>query len=326
MFSPLPGTSLESSLYAISLLGFALFLARMDDAMQQRCLRFILMGFIVNMAAGAIQLSFDRRAAVAGMLPFEITAGLFANENHFCAQIYAMIPLIAWFYLGRVRRIWAYVLFVGLIVALLFATGSRAGMAIAAGLGVLCLAWFLSPRPEFAGKALLVAACVPVLAASLWAAQPEALRQDQRTTFFSTTATAIGDHWLAGSGLGTFADIYAGYEPADDIMRTHANHAHNDYLEIVLETGIAGAALIFLFCAIIAANGGRSQLAQAAFLSVMALMLHSAVDYPLRTYGVAVPFMWMCVVIASAPGRAPAGQRRPAVQSPDFVGMESKAF
>lgn len=324
VFSPLPGASLEGGLYAISLLGFALFLARMNDEMQQRCLRFIAMGFIVNLAAGAIQLSFDQREAVSGILPFEITAGLFANENHFCAQIYAMIPLIAYLCLSRDRRMGAYFLFVGLIVALLFATGSRAGMAIAAALGVLCLAWFLSPRQAFAVKAALLAACVPLIAAALWVAQPNVLRQDQRVTFFSNTATAIGDHWLTGSGLGSFAEIYAGYEVAGDITRTHANHAHNEYLEVVLETGIAGGLLIALFCAIIAANGGRSPLAQAAFISVMALMLHSALDYPLRTYGVAVPFTWMVVVIASTRGAGEAARRRVGVQSPDFVGMEAK--
>jgi O-antigen ligase len=197
-------------------------------------------------------------------------------------------------------------------------------MAIASALAVLSLAWFLLARPGFAGKTLLLAASAPLFATALWIGNPGELSGDQRWTFFSTTWTAIGDHWVTGTGLGTFEAIYASYEAQQEISRTYANHAHNDYLEVILETGVAGGVLIALFAGIVLANGGRTKLSQAAFIAVAALMVHSMVDYPLRTLGVAVPFAWMCAVIASAN----AGSRRmPAAREsaapPEFVGIEN---
>jgi hypothetical protein len=40
-------------------------------------------------------------------------------------------------------------------------------------------------------------------------------------------------------------------------------------------------------------------LAEAAFIAIIALMLHSLVDYPLRTLGLAIPFAFFVAVILS---------------------------
>jgi O-antigen ligase len=324
MFSPMPQASLESALFALPLLGFALFVARMDDEMQQRLLRFIVMGFFVNLVAGAIQLSFDERVVAGGMLPFEITAGLFANENHLSALIYAMIPLMAYFYIGRTgpRRagIALYTLFAVLITGFLFAIGSRAGMAIACVLAVVSALWFVLERAGFATKAAAFAAAAAALALLAWlGGGSQALAGDARWVFFATTWQAIGDHWLTGSGLGTFTTIHAGYEAAGDMANTYANHAHNDYLEIALEAGIAGVLAIGLFLVAIVLHGGRSKLSQAAFIAVCAIALHSLLDYPLRTFALAVPFAWMSAVMLSA------GQPRKPMrleQERDFVAYQ----
>ncbi len=87
------------------------------------------------------------------------------------------------------------------------------------------------------------------------------------------------------------------------------NHAHNDYLELWLETGLAGAALfaavrrlvrlarLLIWRRRIAAGG--SSLAAACTLLVALLLAHSTVDYPLRTETIAVLFAFACGAIAA---------------------------
>ena len=50
-----------------------------------------------------------------------------------------------------------------------------------------------------------------------------------------------------GSGLGTFVPVYAMFEKPEDASPTYVNHAHNDILEVWLETGVLGLVLMGLF-------------------------------------------------------------------------------
>jgi hypothetical protein len=101
-----------------------------------------------------------------------------------------------------------------------------------------------------------------------------------------------------GSGLGTFVPVYAMFEkPEDTIADTYANHAHNDVLELWLNTGLVGLVLIGMFVVWLAlrsvqiwrssAPEGASELdwtlARAATIIMGLLIAHSLVDYPLRT-------------------------------------------
>lgn len=72
---------------------------------------------------------------------------------------------------------------------------------------------------------------------------PEKLFQGDRTQYWSTLTEVIKDFPLFGTGLGTFASVYPGYESE----RTYGLlfHAHNDYLEYFSELGIIGSVLFF---------------------------------------------------------------------------------
>ena len=58
----------------------------------------------------------------------------------------------------------------------------------------------------------------------------------------STTVEIIKDSFPIGTGLGTFSTVYRRYEDPSRVTRQFANHAHNDYVEAVLELGAAGPA------------------------------------------------------------------------------------
>jgi O-antigen ligase len=85
----------------------------------------------------------------------------------------------------------------------------------------------------------------------------------------------------------------------------YVNHAHNDYLEVALETGLPGILLLLAFLAWFAlaaltawrssAEGGN--LARAATLVILVVLLHSLVDYPIRTAAVAAVFAASCALL-----------------------------
>jgi O-antigen ligase len=107
----------------------------------------------------------------------------------------------------------------------------------------------------------------------------------------------------AGSGLGSFAKLYPLTEDPDEVDRFYVNHAHNDYLELAVETGLPGILLILAFLAWWAAAVWRmlgspasDQFALAGAIASAAILLHSLVDYPLRTAAISVVFA-MCLAL-----------------------------
>lgn len=300
--APAPGKAVESALFFVSVLGFAVLVSRFSDEDQRRCLRFLLIGLLINMVAAIIQLSYGTAATIeAGMFPFDIKVGLFANENHFTSAIFMTIPLIAWISLVWVRRPALYLAVTAAIIFLLLAVGSRAGMAISCGLTVICLIWFWpkrTPAIAIVGLALVTALILAMLASSHFFGAGTG--DNQRVAMYLTTIRAISDHWFAGAGLGSFTHVYPDFEARRDIVGTVANHAHNDYLEIMLEVGILGLILIVCYFALLMRHFRRNRLAEAAMLSIVALSIHSLVDYPLRTLALAVPFGFLSALILSS--------------------------
>ncbi len=93
---------------------------------------------------------------------------------------------------------------------------------------------------------------------------------------------------------------------------TYMNHAHNDYLEVALETGLPGLVLIVIFfswwirrtLSIWRDADADGAFAQAATIASAAILTHSLVDYPLRMTAVSAVFALCCGLMASpAPKR-----------------------
>jgi O-antigen ligase len=107
------------------------------------------------------------------------------------------------------------------------------------------------------------------------------------------------DYPLAGAGLGTFSAVFPRYSGEG----THAayTHAHNDFIQFAAETGVIGFGLLGLmvllsFVAALRAHYVRGDPAMrgasfAAMMGIIALMIHSAVDFSLQIPAVALTFM-----------------------------------
>lgn len=129
----------------------------------------------------------------------------------------------------------------------------------------------------------------------------------------ATSGRAIGDFFPWGSGLGSFRSVYQLYEDPARVNDTYVRHAHNDYVELALETGLPGILLIVAFLAWwvrIASRAWRNvdAYARAASIASGAILLHSLVDFPLRTPAISALFA-MCLSLLVQRPRAVARVR-----------------
>jgi tetratricopeptide (TPR) repeat protein len=150
-------------------------------------------------------------------------------------------------------------------------TGSRGGMAaLLVGLGVAG-AGILSQRSSRGGASRL-RRCLPVALALglvvaaagslvVWGAASDETQSASADMDVSlATRLAVGaqgsavvrDHPLFGTGLGSWLHAFRPYvEPP--IVGGIWDHAHDDYLELVADTGLAGAATVLVFALAVAA-------------------------------------------------------------------------
>ena len=131
-----------------------------------------------------------------------------------------------------------------------------------------------------------------------------------RADILATSGKALRDFMPFGSGLGSFVDVYPMYEDPAAVGGTYVIHAHNDYVEVALEMGVAGILLMIAFLAWWGAAVRRlwqsneaGAFSRAASIASAAILAHSLVDFPLRTAAISACF-GLCVALL-ADRRAP---------------------
>ena len=253
--------------------------------------------------------------------------GFFANRNHFAALLYVLLLIVtAWtLHAGQVmsassirHRLEAATLLPlaggSLLMALALAAQvlarSRAGLGLTmlAVLGGGMLAIRGPGQKHVAARSRRIIAAASIVGGLVvmelgllrllerLGADPLA---DSRIVFAANTIAAAQAHLPFGAGLGRFVPVYALFErPQDALLGAYVNRAHNDALELLLEIGLAGPALLAAFVIWLAVAARRAWgrpsaigpesdldvlLARAASVGVVLLLLHSLVDYPLRT-------------------------------------------
>lgn len=276
-------------------------------------------------------------------------SGNFANRNHF-ALFLAIGCLLApfWAFAGIAERgrqgvTWRGPAALGLVllfVLMILASGSRAGLmlgmiAIVAGLLIARggLRRALAGQPRWLLPVLLaviVATVAVFVLVSVVAGRAEAIDrilqldtgQDMRRRALPTVLAMIGHYFPAGSGLGGFDPIFRIHEPFALLKMTYFNHAHNDFLEIVLDAGAAGAvvlvaALGWWLMASVSVWRPRGQdgasrddlpLRRLGSAMVLLILVASGFDYPART-----PMMMTIVTIAGCWLAAGLGRGRAAL-------------
>ena len=259
--------------------------------------------------------------------------GFFANANHNAAFLYCAIPLAAAWAVGFVRdrrgnRIaglaMVFVLLATVIIGL-SATHSRAGMALGfvAGMSCLLLVW-RRDRVQESRRLLFYTAGANAIAlvlafqfgfvAFMQRVEHSDIIDDIRWPAAQVTTHAAIAHMPFGSGFGTFVPIYQQFSPRTIEMDRYVNHAHDDWLELWLTGGAPAIVLMLCFFIWFAGIAGsvwrRGPPDASALIShsparhrfvIVLLLLHSVVDYPLRTAALSVLFAMACAIMT--PGR-----------------------
>jgi O-antigen ligase len=294
-------------------------------------------GTLVGVMLGALQVA-STTSTHASWYPYPETnvglgVGFFANANHMASLLIVSLPFLAAIAAaGRTRNIQRYSAILSICVAAALVllvgialNGSLAGyllvIPVLAGSSLIILPLASHTRCWIgAGAALLVVGAVLALASSSIGGtrigEDANTSVQSRAEIFATTSKAIADTMPFGSGLGTFVQVYRLYESPNAVTVEYVVHAHDDYAEVILELGVAGAVLMLLFLAwwlravgrVWRRRSGASPFAHAASIASAAILIHSTVDYPLRTAAIGVCFA-MCLALL-AEDRKP--QRRDA--------------
>ncbi|MER2536737.1 MAG: O-antigen ligase family protein [Rhizobiaceae bacterium] len=293
--------TLRSLLVFLSLSLFFLAVSRLRSDQVVGLAPFFLVGVLCNILAGAIQFSSADQVVIDDLLPYRITAGFFANINHFSSLLFVTIPFLV--YYGVIRGNMK-VAACGMVVVMLMllAAGSRAGIGIGFGIMVASIV-LLSSRSRFGIGALLVLfAALSIYSMGAWT-RFEADKTNSnslRLEFIETTWDGIKDNWLTGTGYGNFEQAYPIYEKPEHIFRYFVNHAHNEYVQLVFEGGILAALLIAAYLVLLHVQFWRVRadaFRKVAYLGTLFLLLHSLVDYPLRTFALLVPFVFFNAIL-----------------------------
>ena len=293
-----PSRSFNLIITSIVLLGFFLYLATLGEDSLQSLINFVFIGIALNVLITVIQLSFDTKIAISGLLPYTIRMGTFQNENHFSSLSYLVIPFLAWRFL-LVR--WNPVSYgiAGLVLAgLQFAVGSRAGMVLSTSLFMFCFIWAITYKKSLAVKVIACSVGV-ALVGYLFLTQDSSnlIDTSSRDYYFLKSWEIAKENWLTGTGLGSFFSIWPIFEDTASLGKVYITHVHNDYIELFLETGISFFILVAIFIALIARNGLTNEFTQAASISIVSIMIHSFVDFPLRTMAISMSFILSIAII-----------------------------
>ncbi|MET3660669.1 O-antigen ligase family protein [Aquamicrobium ahrensii] len=312
--------TVEATIFALAPVVFFIAAASLPQEKIASLLPFFVIGLVCNLIAGGLQYSFSTDATLGDLLGYGVMVGMFANVNHFSTLVFASLPLIVYFGFFHDRAAIATLLLV-LTFLVLLAAGSRAGILI--GLGVVAISvgsliW--RGRVGTIAMVVLFASFAAYGYGALIQISSQQLDPDfGRREIALTTWNALRDNWVWGTGFGTFDLVYPAYERRDMVHATYVNHAHNDFLELLLEGGI-GAAVIFgvyVFALVVRAfQVFNRPLQRLALLSIAVILLHSIVDYPLRTMAIAMTFAFFNVLFFSDIGARPASPDRGAQGKP----------
>ena len=137
-----------------------------------------------------------------------------------------------------------------------------------------------------------------------------------RAHFWSVTLQIIKAHPFLGTGLGAFGVVYTRFDSRNGLFRLE--QAHNDYLQVLSDGGIIGAALALAFVGLLFYRGfvrARSRddfrrgVALASLGGCFAVLVHSFFDFTLHTTSNALLFL-VLAALATLNGRVEDAPRR----------------
>ncbi len=281
-------------------------------------------------------LGFERTGSVGAW-------GTFVNKNHFAGYV-GMAMLISIGYLvahtplpentrnmrqyiseffrnPRSSVICLLVLAVGLMALGISFSNSRMGTIALLGSIVLMMSVLIGSRRKKSGILLFTVILAVTFLVAIYGTSHLEGRFDnvfdhfkeRRLVIWGNTLDLVKDYPLMGSGLGTFRSVFQLYTPVGWTGIT--KHAHNDYLEILSETGIlgltmAGLALLYFIHIIsrlwkTSTIERRDMVSLGTFCAVIYILVFSISDFnlqiPANAYLFSISAAMSYAILARAP-------------------------
>lgn len=282
----------------------------------------LILGFAVSVFAILQHFTFNGklywvREIQFGGIPF----GPYVNRNHFAGLVELLIPPgLAILILRAERRdqLPLVALFTLFPIGALFLSASRGG--IISFLGEIGLLAFLILFRRREGRELAAAGLVVVLAIAFvsWLGIGRALErfasyktlevsEGRRIEMLQGTWRIFLDHPIAGTGLGTLQKVFPLYETIYDGLIV--NHSHNDYAEVLAETGVIGGLCGLAFLVLLAWTGWKNTVAEkelmnlayhaGALVACFGLLIHATVDFNFHIPSNALIFLLQAALATS---------------------------
>lgn len=250
--------------------------------------------------------------------------GPYVNRNHFAGFVELTLPigLALMAFRGVPRELYPLTTLLTIVpIGALVLSGSRGGI-IGFGFEVGILIVLVQNRRAWQRGRVIAGAVVALVALAFvaWVGASRAIERfsglkspevtlSRRASMSRGAAHIFFDYPIMGSGLGTLVDVYPRYETAYD--GKVVDHVHNDYVELLAETGLLGGMCAFGFLWLLyrearksfAAEQGRFSrgLHAGAIVAVSGLLLHSSVDFNLHIPANALLFLLQACIATSPP-------------------------
>ncbi len=258
--------------------------------------------------------------------------GPYVNHNHYAGLMEMLTPFplvlaVTRFTDGNRKIVVAGI--AALMAASIFLSGSRGGMtAFAAQMVVLGVVVLRKRETGWKQPLILGAFLTLVIVFLVWMGGNEVTRRllsihsETRQEITGGTRLTIDRDCLhmllkkpfLGWGLGTFPIVYPEFRSFYTTF--FVNQAHNDYLQLLVETGLAGFAIAIWFLALVFRGAFRKfknltksdgnetasgALTLAALLGCVGILVHSFFDFNLQIPANAALFYFLCAIAAAAP-------------------------
>lgn len=265
---------------------------------------------LLAMLIGAVQLSTANTFGIfyPERIEPDVLYGTFANRNSAALCFVLLLTMVASLPFPR-HRLWAIGTVVAAALLLLgtILTQSRSGITLLLlPSGLLVLRFLGNLRRSRGGTtkaigplvwiavgggllmALALAASVTTGGRAATALERFSDSQTDRPEMWDDALFTAGEYWPAGAGTGAFDDVFQMHESLEYVSPRKAGRAHNDYLELAIEGGIASALIAagwLLWCGVSSLRPGVPEEwwgRLGAGTGIVAIAAQSTLDYPLR--------------------------------------------
>ena len=258
-------------------------------------------------------------------------SGTFVNPNHLAGYLEMVLPMgVSLSIMGRfgpaARVTLGY--FSGVILVGIGATVSRGGV-VGCLVGLVGLVLWLVLQRRWWKRGLIFAGIMAVVGGGVW--QKSSLLQDRflslqgrtfeqvdtRHFFWNAAWSMWRDHPWFGVGPGHFAERFREYRLFHDATQVSPEFAHNDYLNTLADWGGVGFLWLMLTAIAVAITAGRTwpalirtsdigsiastrlALLAGAFFGLLAIAVHSFVDFSLQIPANALMAVTLAAVIVA---------------------------